>query len=207
MSTARVRDRFALRLRVFSVLVLGFLNLIALANMVVNLNYIALTVCLLSVIRTCQLEMYTKREPAIAKQCGMSPRAMQDDDLDHFNVTKSTRNLLWYSGSQLGQLMVSNTRSLCGKLVQFSRYIAIMSENPINACPLLVLSQVSDGPQVAMTACTNPKLQIAPELEQRVVRSAGTADSEIELRAPGEKLVELSSRTPRLGSSTVVRRW
>ena len=111
---------------------------------------------------------------------------MQDDDLDHLNVTESTWNLSWYSGNQLGQMTVSNTRSLCGKLVQFSRYIAIMSENPINACPLLVLSQVSDGPQVAMTACTNPKLQIAPVLEQRVVRSAGTADSEIELRAPGE---------------------
>ena len=26
---------------------------------------------------------HVTREPAIAKQCGMSPRAMQDDDLDH----------------------------------------------------------------------------------------------------------------------------
>ena len=37
-----------------------------------------------------------------------------------------------YSGDQLGQLMVSNKRSLCGKLVQFLRYIAIMSENQIH---------------------------------------------------------------------------
>ena len=114
---------------------------------------------------------------------------MQDDDLDHLNVTESTRNLSWYSGNQLGQLMVSNTTSLCGKLVQFSRYIAIMSEKQINACPILVLSWVSVGPQVASTVSTNPKLQVAHELEYRVVRSAGTADGEIELRAPAKKLV------------------
>ena len=69
---------------------------------------------------------------------------MQDDDLDHLNVTESTRIFSWYSAAQLWQLMVSNTRSLCGKLVQFLRYIAIVSENQINACPILVLSWVSD---------------------------------------------------------------
>ena len=69
---------------------------------------------------------------------------------------------------------------------------------------MLVLSWVSVGLQVAMTTCSNPKLQVAHELEYRVVRSAGAADGEIELRAPEEKLVELSSRTPRLRSSTVV---
>ena len=79
-----------------------------------------------------------------------------------------------------------------------------MSENQINACPILVLSWVSVGLQVAMTTCSNPKLQVAHELEYRVVRSAGAADGEIELRAPEEKLVELSSRTPRLRSLTVV---
>ena len=47
------------------------------------------------------------REPAIAKQCSMSPRAMQDDDLDHLNVTESTWILSWYSGD----LMMSNSRS------------------------------------------------------------------------------------------------
>ena len=93
-----------------------------------------------------------------------------------------------------------------------------MSENQIHVCPILVRSWVSVGLQVAMTTCTNPKLQVAHELEYRVVRSAGTADGveshtrsheleyrvvrsagtadvETELRAPEEKLVELSSRT------------
>ena len=88
--------------------------------------------------------VHVTREPAISKQCSMSPRAMQDDDLDHLNVTESTWILSWYSGDQLWQLMVPNTRSLCGKLVQFLRYIAIVSENQINACPILVLSWVSD---------------------------------------------------------------
>ena len=97
---------------------------------------------------------------------------------------------------------MSNTRSLCGTLVQFLRSIAIISENQINACPILVLSRVSVGLPVAMTSCTNPKLQVAHELEYQVVRSAETADGEIELRVPEEKLVELSSRTPRLRSLT-----
>ena len=54
-----------------------------------------------------------------------------------------------------------------------------------------------------MTTCANPKCQVAHELEYRVVGSAVSADGEIELRAPEEKLVELSSRTPRLRRSTV----
>ena len=45
---------------------------------------------------------------------------------------------------------------------------------------------------MAMTTCTNPKLQFAHELEYRVVRSAVAADVEIELCAPEEKLVEMS---------------
>ena len=84
--------------------------------------------------------VHVTREPAMAKQCSMSPRAMQDDDLDHLNGTGSTWIISWYSGDQLWQLMVSNTRSLCGKLVQFLRYIAITSGNQINTCPVLVLS-------------------------------------------------------------------
>ena len=151
--------------------------------------------------------VHVTREPAIAKQWSTSPRAMQDDDFDHFNVTQSTWILSWYSGDQLWQLMVSNTRSLCGKLVQFLLYIAIVSANQINACPILVLLWVSVGLSVAMTTCTNPKCQVAHELEYRVVRSAVATDGEIEFRAPEEKLVELSSRTPRLKSATVVRRW
>ena len=95
---------------------------------------------------------------AIAKQRGcLILRTMQDDDLDHLNVTERTWILSWYSGDQLRQLMMSNTRSLCGKLVQFLRHVVIMSENQINAWPILVLSWVSVGVQVAMTTCTNPE--------------------------------------------------
>ena len=72
--------------------------------------------------------------------------------------------------------MVSNTWNFCRKLVQFLRYIAIMSENETNACPSPVLSWVSVGLQVTKTTGTNPKLQVAHELEYRVVSSAGTAD-------------------------------
>ena len=73
------------------------------------------------------------REPAIAKQRSCtSPRTTQDDDLDHVN--ERTWILSWYSGNQLWQLMVLNTRSMCGKLVQFLRHIAIMSENQIKVC-------------------------------------------------------------------------
>ena len=46
------------------------------------------------------LLVHVTREPAIAKQCSMSPRAMQDDDLDHSNVIESTWILSWYSGDQ-----------------------------------------------------------------------------------------------------------
>ena len=33
---------------------------------------------------------HVTREPAFAKQCSMSPGAMQDDDLDHLSVTECT---------------------------------------------------------------------------------------------------------------------
>ena len=39
--------------------------------------------------------VHVTREPVIAKQCSMSPRSMQDDDLDHLNVTESTWILSW----------------------------------------------------------------------------------------------------------------
>ena len=74
----------------------------------------------------------------------------------------------------------------------------------INACPILVLSWVSVGLQAALSTCTNSKCQVAHDSEYRVVRSA---DGEIELRAPEEKLVEMSSRTPsaeELDSGTTV---
>ena len=111
---------------------------------------------------------------------------MQDDDLDHLSTSESTWILSWYSGSKLKQLMVSNTRSLRRKLVQFLRYITIMSENLNSVYPILVL-WVSVGLQVAMFTSTNPKLTVAHELEFIVAKSVGAADGENELR-------ELSSR-------------
>ena len=74
---------------------------------------------------------------------------------------------------------MSNKQSLLGKLVQFLRYIAIMRENLTNVCPLLLLSWVSVGLQVATTGI-NPKLRVAHELECQVVRLAGAADGETE---------------------------
>ena len=46
------------------------------------------------------------REPVIAKQCSMSPRAMQDDGLDHVNVTESTDSLtvFWKSAGAVGDV-------------------------------------------------------------------------------------------------------
>ena len=55
-----------------------------------------------------------------------------------------------------------------------------MSENQINVCPILVLSWVSVGLQVAMTSGTNPKLRVAHELECQFVRSVGAADGDTE---------------------------
>ena len=64
------------------------------------------------------------REPQVAKQQScMNSRA---DDINH--VKERTWILSWYSGDQLWQLMILNTRSFCGKLVQFLRHIATMSE-------------------------------------------------------------------------------
>ena len=56
-----------------------------------------------------------------------------------------------------------------------------MSENLNNGYPILVLSWVSIGLQVAMITCTNPKLTVAHELEYKVARSAGAAVGENEL--------------------------
>ena len=93
------------------------------------------------------------REPEVARQPrGMTLRSMRT------NIINNSKEKMWsfsrYSGDQL---MLSNKQSMRGKLVQFSRYIAFMSENLTNVCPILVLSWVSVGLQVAMTTGTNPK--------------------------------------------------
>ena len=90
-------------------------------------------------------------EPEVARQPrGMTLRSMRIKIINH------SKEKMWslsrYSGDQLGQLMMSNKRSLRGKLAQFVRYIAIMSENLVNVCPILVSG-------------TNPKLRVAHELE------------------------------------------
>ena len=102
-------------------------------------------------IHTC---VHVTREPAIAKQRScMSSRTMQNDVLDHVN--ERTWILSWYSGDQLWQLMVLNTRSLCGKLVQFLRHVASTNENPTDVCPQSrVVVSFSIGLQVVMTICT-----------------------------------------------------
>ncbi len=51
------------------------------------------------------------------------------DDIDH--MKERTWILSWSSGDQLWQLMMLNTRSFCGKLVQFLRHIATMSEDQV----------------------------------------------------------------------------
>ena len=118
-------------------------------------------------------------EPEVARQPrGATLRSMRIKIINHSK--EKTQSLSRYSGDQLEQLMIPNTWSLCGKLVQFLLYNAIMSENQINVCPILVLSWVSVGLQVAMTTGTNPKLRVAHELECQVVRSAGAADEETE---------------------------
>ena len=72
---------------------------------------------------------------------GMTLRSMRNEIIHHLKVTKrETWILSWYSGDQMGQLMMSNTRSWCGKLVQFLRHVASTNENPTNVCPILVLS-------------------------------------------------------------------
>ena len=99
---------------------------------------------------------------------------MRADDIDH--VKERTWILSWYSGDQLWQLMMLNTRSFCGKLVQFLRHIATMSEDQVKCIRnSRVCCEFSDWVQVAMTACTNP---------ESLVRSAVAADGDYELRAP-----------------------
>ena len=79
---------------------------------------------------------------------------MRADDIDH--VKERTWILSWYSGDQLWQLMMLNTRSFCGKLVQFLRHIATMSEDQAKCiCNSRVCCEFV---QVAMTSCTNPEL-------------------------------------------------
>ena len=68
------------------------------------------------------------REPEVARQPrGMTLRSMRIKIINH------SKEKMWslsrYSGDHLGQPMISNKRSLRGKLVKFLRYTAIMSEN------------------------------------------------------------------------------
>ena len=55
--------------------------------------------------------VHVTREPEVAPQLScMSPRTRRD--IDH--VKERTWILSWYSGDQLWQLMMLNTRSFCG---------------------------------------------------------------------------------------------
>ena len=94
------------------------------------------------------------REPEVAKQPScMNPRSMRADDIDH--VKQRTWILSGYSGDQLWQLMMLNTRSFCGKLVQFLRHIAPMSEDQVKCIRVCRVFPI--GLQVAMATCTNPE--------------------------------------------------
>ena len=130
--------------------------------------------------------VHVTREKAIEKQrrC-MSPRTKQDDDLDHVN--ERTWVLSWYFGDQLSQLMVLNTRSLCGKLAQFLRHIAIMSENQTNVC---CNSRVCCG-IVSWTASGDDYLY-----QSKAAICSRKASCETEFARATKKLVVLSSREP-----------
>ena len=94
---------------------------------------------------------------------------MQDDDIDH--VKERTWILSWYSGDQLLQLIMLNTLSFvgswyssCGTLPPWVR------TKPSVAAILAFAVGLSVRSQVAMITCTNPKLQVAQELENQVVK-------------------------------------
>ena len=85
--------------------------------------------------------VHVTREQAIAKQRGcMSPRTMQDYDLDH--VSERTWILSWFSRNQLWQL--------------------VLNENQTNVCctSRVCCVGLSVGLQVAMTTCTNPNFNV-----------------------------------------------
>ena len=104
------------------------------------------------------------REPEVAKQLScMSPRIIRDDDIDH--VKEDSLVVFWRSAVTADD--VEHAEFFCGKLVQFLRHIAIMSEV---AAILAFAVGLSVGLQVAMTTCTNPQLQVAHELEYQVVK-------------------------------------
>ena len=145
-------------------------------------------------------KVHVTREPEVARQTrGMTLGSMRIKIINHPN--EKMWSFSRYSGDQLRQLVKSNKQSLRGKLVQFLRHVTIMSENQINVCPIIMLSLVSVGLQVAVITGTNTKLRVAHELECQVVSSAGAADGEtewkqhtcIQVAAPEEKLVELST--------------
>ena len=94
------------------------------------------------------------REPDVAKQQScMNPRSMRADDINH--VKERTWILSGYSGDQLWQVMMLNTRSFCVKLVQLLRHIATMSEDQVKCIRICRVFPI--GLQVAMTTCTSPE--------------------------------------------------
>ena len=114
------------------------------------------------------------REPEVAWQPrGMTLRSMRTKIINHSE--EKMWSLSKYSGEQLGPVMMVEQAEFAWQVATVLAYIAIMSENLTNVCPILVLSWVSVVLQVAMTTGTNPKLRVAHELDYQVVRSAGAA--------------------------------
>ena len=103
------------------------------------------------------------REPEVAKQLScMSPRSMRAHDIDH--VKERTWILSRYSGGQLLQLMMLNTRSFCENL----RHIATMSEDQAKCiCNSRVCCEFVGW----VTGCDDNlnESRVAHELEYRVV--------------------------------------
>ena len=116
---------------------------------------------------------------------------MQDDDIDH--VKERTWILSWYSGDQLWQLIMLNTLSFVGSWYSFCGTLPPwVRTKPSVAAILAFAVGLSVRSQVAMTTCTNPKLQVAHELENQVVKPSDVRQRETrgdELkRAPTEEL-------------------
>ena len=76
-----------------------------------QLEWDCLAVCAAFVPHLPTGNVHVTSEPEVAWQWSTSPRAVQDADFYHSNATESTWILSWCSGDQLGQLMMSNTRS------------------------------------------------------------------------------------------------
>ena len=64
---------------------------------------------------------------------------MQDDDLDHLNVTERDVDSLAVVWKSAGAADDVEHAEFVWKLVQFLRHVARTNENPINVCPILGL--------------------------------------------------------------------